>query len=285
MGQLIRLMRPGRWSKNLLCLTGLVFSGDLTDPNQVLRALGALVAFCAASSTVYILNDFLDRDRDRLHPRKKDRPLASGRVSSGAALALAGGLALVAGLGANLLGVGADACIAVYLLLGVAYCAGLKRVVLVDVLVMAVGFVLRLLSGVYALGLRPFAWGVLCTFFLGLVFGFGRRRMELGADADGRGPARGAYRRAQLDHLLHGAITSTVLGYALFTVSPAKNPTLVLTVPLVWLAVSRYGGRALDPERADPDLVFWRDRALVATAAAWLALYTAIDLTGFSILR
>ncbi len=285
MTQLLRLMRPWHWSKNLLCLAGVIFSGNAADPSQILRALGTAVAFCAASATIYILNDFLDRNRDREHPRKKDRPLASGQVSLGAATILAGGLALVAGLGGMLLGQGVDACIALYLLLGIAYSIGLKHIVLVDVLTIALGFVLRMVAGIYALDLQPTAWSILCTFFLALVFGFGKRRVELGADDANHRPVLANYTIPHVDNMLNSAATSTAICYALFTVSAGKNPTLILTLPLVWYALWHYVTAVIGHTSGKPELLVWRDRRLVWTAVAWLTLYSAIQYGGFRLLR
>ncbi len=247
----LRLLRPHQWTKNAFCLAGALFGpGRILELAAWRRDLVTLAAFCAVSSAVYILNDIQDRNRDRLHPKKQSRPIASGAVGIPAAVCL--GLVL-ASLGAALgctLGPAVLACLVLYMVNNVLYSRWLKHQPLLDVLSIAVGFCLRMCSGVYALGDLPTTWILLCTFFLAVFLGFAKRRVELAGmqtiDLAGeedrpnqQRPVLAQYSVQFLDSLLSSAAVMAVLCYALFTTS-GKAPSLTVTVPFVFYAVMHY---------------------------------------------
>lgn len=277
-----RAARPTHWVKNLSCLAGLVFSGRLFQGRAVAMAALAVAGFSLASSAVYLFNDVCDRGFDRLSPAKRGRPVASGLVPVGWALAGSAALAAAAfGSSLRISPVCAGLMVA-YLGLGVAYSVRLKHAVLLDVGAIAFGFVLRVLYGVYAVGVLPTAWVVLCMFFLALFLGFAKRRGELraaGADDPGsRRPVLAKYRTDFLDQLLVMTASMAVLCYALYTATGRQgNATLVVTVPLVTYGMTRYlllvtvrgGGEA-------PERLLVTDAPLVATALLWLGLCVAI---------
>jgi 4-hydroxybenzoate polyprenyltransferase len=158
---LLLLLRPRQWLKNLFCLAGLVFAGKATDPHLAVRAGMAVAAFCAMSSSVYVLNDLIDRERDRAHPKKQKRPIASGAVSVGTAIAT-GIFCLLLGAGLSAyLGLGVLAITVSYLALNVAYCTALKTVVIVDVMVVSAGFILRIFAGAEAVSVPVIALMIL----------------------------------------------------------------------------------------------------------------------------
>jgi 4-hydroxybenzoate polyprenyltransferase len=285
---LVRAARPGQWVKNFACFAGLIFSGKLFEPRAALEALLAFVGFCLASSAVYLLNDVVDRPLDRENPSKRKRPIASGLVPVSWACAAAAALALAA-LGSSLtLPLLCAALLAVYLVTNVAYTLRLKHAVLLDVVVIALGFVLRVLYGVYAVEVKPTSWIVLCMFFLALFLGFAKRRGEMhvmGEEEPFRRPVLAKYRVGYLDILLAMTATMSILCYALYTVTHQPgDATLVVTVPLVTYGVMRYmllvtvHGGGESPER-----LLISDYRLVGTAAVWVALcvliiYTKIQL-------
>ena len=242
----------------------------------------AFGGFCLASSSVYLLNDVCDRELDRANPSKRKRPIASGLVPVSWALGASFGL-LVSALGSSwLLSPLCAALMVVYLVTNVAYSLRLKHAVLLDVGVIAFGFVLRVLYGVYAVGAKPTSWIVLCMFFLALFLGFAKRRGEIHRMGDDEEPFRrpvlAKYRKSFLDMQLAMTATMSVLCYALYTVTRYPgNASLVVTVPLVTYGVARYMLLVMVEGHGEaPEKLLVSDRLLVGTAALWLVLCVAI---------
>ena len=266
--------------KNAVCFAALVFAGRLDHATAVALASVTFVAFCFASSAVYVLNDVVDRAEDRAHPVKRRRAVAAGRVSPGAALAESALLAAAA-VGVSLALVPrARAVIATYLVLQVAYSFVLKRVAIVDVMAIAVGFVLRVQAGIEAIGSPQSAWILLTMFFVALLLGFGKRRSELAQlpdEARGRRPVLGAYSVVLLDLLLGLSATSALLCYALYAVTVQTEETFLLTVLPVTFGILRYLMLVLVRERGeDPDELVTRDGPLVVAILVWAALTIAV---------
>lgn len=245
---LLSSLRPAQWTKNLFVLAPLVFGHQLGDLEAVRRVLLALVAFCCASSAVYLINDLKDREADRNHPLKRLRPLAAGTLGVPAAVAAVVVLAAVAvaisvGLGSRFLTV-----IGVYLLLNVLYTLWLKHMVILDVMSISLGFVLRVQAGAEATGLDVSHWLFLCTTFLALFLAFSKRRHEitlLAGAASGQRRVLDHYSPAFLDQMINVVTASSVVSYALYAVAPetvAKYNThnLVYTTPLVLYGIFRY---------------------------------------------
>jgi 4-hydroxybenzoate polyprenyltransferase len=288
MHPLIRLMRPHQWVKNGFVFVGLLFGHAWNDPGTVAQALSAFLAFCLLSSAVYVMNDLVDREQDRLHPDKCQRPLASGTVSLRSALILAaicllGGLGLAFGLFA---GLGLPASLApwifiVYPVMNAGYSAGLKHVVVLDVFIIAAGFMLRILAGTLGVGIAPSHWLLLCGLMLTLFLGFAKRRAELNALMEESGthrPVLDQYTAPMLDQFITLAAGATVIAYSLYTVSEETielhgTPWLILTVPCVAYGLLRYlyrlhhAGGGGDPARE-----LLTDRHLLGVFCLWLAL-------------
>lgn len=278
-------LRPRQWTKNLLVFAGLIFSQGLQEPALVARSAAAFVLFCLLSGGVYLVNDVMDAERDRTHPQKRHRPVASGRLRPG--VAVAAGVALLAGASAAgfLLSARFGVVSVGYVALVTAYSIGLKHVVIVDTLVIAAGFVLRALAGVVVLDLEYSNWFLLCTSLLALFLTFGKRRHELialeGGAADHR-PILLEYSPQLLDQMIAVVTASTLMAYALYTVAPetqAKLGTtrLPLTVPFVLYGIFRYlyllyrrdlGG--------NPSEHLLTDRALLVDVALWGAMVVLI---------
>lgn len=277
---LLQGMRPHQWTKNAFCFAGVIFSGHFLELIYVIDALLTFTAFCFASAAVYLYNDLRDIELDRLHPTKNDRPLVTGRLSQGVATVVAITLTVAAAAIAFLIGTKVLFCVALYLVLNMLYSMGVKHIALLDVLFIAAGFVLRLLAGIYAVQEIPTSWITLCTFFLALFLGFSKRRSELHALAgatDAQRPVLHEYSLPYLDLLLSSSATITVISYALFTTAAGRNPTLVLTVPVVYFAVSHYKRRVLLASAGqEPDRILLQDRRLQVSILLWLALYMAV---------
>jgi len=284
----LRLMRPHQWVKNGFVLVGLIFGHGFTDPVLLVNAGALFGAFCLASSGVYAMNDVLDREADRAHPRKRERPVARGTVPSGAALAFAlalaaGGLALAHWVSAVALGLAA--C---YVVLNLVYSAGLKHVAILDVFLIASGFMLRILAGTLGLDIAPSHWLLLCGLMVTVFLGFAKRRAELFAlrSEEHGGRERAAVQRRVLDdyspRLLDQMIAISAAGamvaYALYTVDAKTIATqgtdrLVYTVPFVLYGLFRYlhvlyRGRG----GADPAAELLADPHLLIATAGWLAV-------------
>jgi len=252
-GGLLAAMRPRQWTKNLLVFAGVLFSRHLGDPNIVLRAAFGFVAFCLVSSFGYVLNDLHDADADREHPRKRLRPIASGRLPRSAAFAALLPLLVGGGLIAATLGGDFAWTIALYLAINLAYTQVLKRMVLLDVFAIASGFVVRAIAGVALLlpvapGTQLSPWLLVCTFFGALFLGLAKRRRELanaGEQAARQRAVLGSYTPELLDGLLLVSASSALISYALYTIWPgtvAKFGTeaLMFTIPFVTYGIFRY---------------------------------------------
>ena len=277
---LLRLLRPQQWTKNLAAFAGVIFGGRIAEPGSVLLDLAVVVAFTAASSATYVFNDLRDVDYDREHPMRRMRPLAAGEVDTGSAMRLGAGLAGVALLLALLLGKATFACLAIYLAINFLYSSGLKHVPLLDVTCIAMGYVLRVLAGIYVLGDMPTAWITLCTFFLALFLGFSKRRSELVASATPNGDSRPVlrgYGRDILDSLLNSSAVMAVMSYAMFTATSGKSPTLIVTVPIVYYAITHYTRLVLHEDRGEePDQILLRDHTIQISIVLWLVCFIAI---------
>ncbi len=278
---LIRLLRPKQWVKSLFVFVGLLFGHAWGDAGMVWRVLAAAGGFALVSSCVYILNDIADREADRQHPRKRNRPLAKGAVSLNAVVALA----LVAGTAGGVLGYYASPLVALLLalygLMNIAYSLGLKRVVILDVFIIAAGFMLRLLAGTSGVGIPPSQWLLLCGLMLTLFLGFVKRRAELGNEAGDKTGQRKVlrdYSAALLDPMITVTAACVVMSYSLYTLSPETiamhgTPMLMLTVPFVIYGVFRYLFLLHQHSQGeDPASEAVQDAHLVVTFIAWLAV-------------
>jgi 4-hydroxybenzoate polyprenyltransferase len=287
----VKSLRPYQWVKNGLVLAGVLFAGRLTDPRALFLAFEGLVAFSLLSGAVYLINDLHDLAADRLHPKKRLRPLASGKLSPGMARAGLAVVLLAAGLLAWDLGPRFAATAAGYLALNLAYSLGLKHVVLVDVLAIALGFVLRAIAGVALLvplvpdvELSP--WLLVCTFFLALFLACGKRRQELlqqdGTQAADRRRVLLAYNAPFLDTLVAVSAATTLVAYAIYTIWPATvakfhTTGLLWTIPFVTYGIFRYLWLTrMQDEGEDPSHAIIADRPLLIAIALWAVLVAIV---------
>ncbi len=241
-------MRPTQWVKNAFVLAPLFFAHGLNDPQQLWRAVAATAAFSFAASAVYLFNDLRDREEDRRHPIKKNRPLAAGTLSPAVAVVAALVLAASAAALASVLGGKFALILGLYLVQNALYSMGLKRVVILDVMIVALGFVLRVVAGGVVIDVTVSSWLLLCTIFIALFLGFSKRRHEvnlLEGEAAQLRSVLSQYSASFLDQMINVVTASTVVAYALYAVAPetvAKygSERLVWTVPLVLFGIFRY---------------------------------------------
>jgi 4-hydroxybenzoate polyprenyltransferase len=280
----LQLIRVRHWIKNMFVLAPLVFSLNLFNPALFFRGLAAALAFSAASSAVYIVNDLFDRRRDRQHPDKQSRPLASGRIGTPPALAAAACLLLLA-LGLALtLDLRVLAVILAYVALNISYSAVLKHLVLFDVMVLAAGFVLRISAGTFAVAVGLSNWIILTTFFVALFMGFGKRRQEIVSHHQDltQIPVLGHYNTQLLDCLILISLTLTIMTYSLYVISASTRDRfggnrLIFSIPLVVYGLFRYlyviykrGGSG------DPAEIVLADKGILGTVLLWLLLVVAV---------
>ncbi|MBK7858006.1 MAG: decaprenyl-phosphate phosphoribosyltransferase [Archangiaceae bacterium] len=277
----IRALRPRQWTKNGVLLVPLLFAKNITVAGQLLRSAIAVAAFCLLASGVYVMNDWFDREKDRLHPEKKFRPIAAGQLGLPSVLVLialcwGGTLVLSLALGGAFVGVALS-----YVVLQLLYTTLLKHVVLLDVMALALGFIVRVVAGAVAIDVQVSNWLFLCT-LLGAVFlGFAKRRAELSSLEDGAAAHRaslGEYTQTMLDQMMSISAACTILAYGLYTVSPETiarvgSDHLKLTVPCVIFGVFRYlflvHKRGLG---GSPEKVLLSDLPLIADIAVFLGI-------------
>jgi 4-hydroxybenzoate polyprenyltransferase len=283
---ILQALRPKQWTKNLLVFAGVVFAQHASDPALLLRALAGFVAFSLLASAVYVVNDLKDVDVDRLHPRKRHRPIASGALSPAVAWSVVPVLLVIVAALCSWLGFGFMLVLAAYLASNVAYSFGLKNQVILDVFVIASGFVLRAVAGVELL--KPVApetqlssWLLVCTFFGALFLAVSKRRRELtnaGHLASDQRAVLATYTPELLDRMLTIAAACTLMSYALYTIWPATvakfgSEAMMVTVPVVAYGVFRYLHLVRVSESSeDPSLVLLADRPIQATVLAYVAM-------------
>lgn len=269
---LVAALRPRQWTKNLLLFAGIVFAAELGDGHRWVEAIAAFLAYCAASSAAYLVNDVRDAASDRVHPVKRTRPVASGRLSPGVALGAAVVLALLALTVTATLGAASLACMVAFLSLQGAYSLWLKSVELLDVLAIAALFVLRAAAGAIAVDVRISPWLLVCTFLLALFLALAKRRAELRLGEVETRPALAGYSAAVLERLLAAVAGVTVVAYAAYTVTAYDSLLLVATVPLVAFGLVRYL-RLLRTQGLgeEPEAVLVSDLPILVTVAVWAA--------------
>jgi 4-hydroxybenzoate polyprenyltransferase len=283
---LVLSLRPNQWTKNLIVFAGLIFGQRLLDATAVVSAGLAFVVFCLLSGVVYLVNDVRDREADRLHPVKSRRPIASGAVAPSVALGMAVVLTAVAlGLAFLTISVPFGLVATSYVVLLALYSMSLKHLVILDVLTIAVGFVLRAWGGAVAVHVSVSHWLLILTLLLALFLGLSKRRAELVALADGaRGHRRSLaeYSPYLLDQMISVVTASTLVAYAFYTIDPetvAKFGTdrLLWTVPFPLYGIFRYLYLVHQREGGgNPSEMLLTDRPLLGCVALWGAAVVLI---------
>jgi len=276
----LQALRPKQWLKNLFVFAPLLFGKAFLDPHKVNLALIAFGLFSAMASSVYILNDILDVERDRLHPSKKDRPIASGRLP----IPLAAVLGILLGAGALTLAFihmpALATILAIYASVNIAYSLGLKHVVILDIFAIAVGFVLRVFGGAVAIEVEASRWLLTCTIFISLFLAACKRRGEitLVGDSNATRAVLRSYSIGYVDQIINLSAAGTVMTYALYTLDPvtiAKLHThdLIFTLPFVIYGVLRYMHIVQHKgQGGSPTEALLKDRMILVTVVGYVAV-------------
>ncbi len=244
---ILKTMRPKQWAKNLFVFAALVFDGQLLRLNPFLITAYAFALFCLVSSLVYIINDLADIESDRQHPIKKNRPLASGKLTRKTAIITAAILFILIFPGAFIFNLYLGLILSVYFIMMIAYSFWLKHVPLIDVMIIAAGFVLRVAAGLVIIVTKRFSpWLFVATTFLALFIGLGKRRAEIQLLATNAGSHRrvlDGYSLDLLDQLLTVVLSATLMTYCLYTFSAEDTQgtfAMMLTIPFVIYGLFRY---------------------------------------------
>lgn len=278
----VRAMRPAQWTKNGLVLAALVFGGKLLEPDAIVLAVAAAVIFCLVSSGFYLINDVRDMEADRRHPAKRARPIAAGELAPAVAFGIGVGLIAVAIVGAAVIDRPFLVIVLTYAGLSAAYNLGLKDIVIVDVFVIASGFVLRAVGGAVAVEVSISPWLLAVTMMLALLLGFGKRRYEIIALPEAPNHRRNleSYSRPMLDQFVTLAAAGTLIAYTIYALDAnnvAHDPRFMLTTPIVAYGIFRYllvvyqhgqGGA--------PEALLLTDRPLLTAVVIWALMSAAL---------
>ncbi len=277
---LLRTMRPRQWTKNVVIYAGLVFDGRLFQWEHFADTTLVVLCFCLISSSVYIINDLFDIEKDRMHPRKRLRALPAGELDIRVAV-VAAFLLAVAGIGAaSWLNPWVGATTGLYLLQNVAYSLYLKNVVLIDVMILSLGFLLRVLAGVLIAEVSNFSpWLYVCMALLSLFLGFGKRRHEITLLQDGAAAHRSSlqeYNLPLLDQIMSLVTTSTFVAYTFYSFEAqtalVSDGRMLLTTPFVFFAIARYLYLIhVKKKGGAPDELIFEDRPLLIDGLLWMA--------------
>ncbi|MCX6339674.1 MAG: decaprenyl-phosphate phosphoribosyltransferase [Candidatus Aureabacteria bacterium] len=274
---ILEAMRPRQWMKNLIIFAGLLFSRRFSNVQDVVTVCMAFVIFCALSGSIYLINDIVDIDEDRCHELKRARPIASGRLRPATAALAAASMTIASIIAAFLIGTALGVVSLAYFLLLLSYSLLLKHVVIVDVLVIAVGFVLRAVAGGVAIGVEVSPWLLICTILLALFLALSKRRHELvllEGDAPQHRPILEEYSTYLLDQMIAVVTSSTLMAYVLYTLSPRTlhdvSDKLYLTIPFVLYGIFRYLWLVHHKEGGgSPELTLLSDRPLMVDLILW----------------
>jgi 4-hydroxybenzoate polyprenyltransferase len=272
-------LRPGQWTKNFLVFAPLVFAVKLFDLESDIRAALGFLVFCALSSVVYLVNDVMDREADRQHPRKRLRPIAAGEISVAVALGTATIVGAAALAGAFAFGWRFGAVAAGYLVLQVLYSIRLKHIVIIDALALAIGFVLRAIAGAVVIDVVVSHWLFVCTILGALFIALAKRRHEIVLLAEGAGthrPILDEYSAYLIDQMIGVVTASTLIAYIFYTISPETEQKfgtswLGLTIPFAVYGIFRYLYLVHKREGGgSPSDLLLEDRPLLACVILWV---------------
>jgi 4-hydroxybenzoate polyprenyltransferase len=275
---LVKTMRPKQWTKNLILFAGLIFAHHLFFLDSIVKTIAAFFLFCFLSSAIYIVNDIKDVERDRAHPLKSKRPIAAGQLPIGIAAISAAIIASIALVFTFLLDVEFGYVATIYFLLFFAYSFSLKHIVILDVLTLAIGFVLRAIAGAVVIDVEFSSWLLLCTILLALFLGLSKRRHELvllGDNAHSHRKILEEYSPHLLDQMIGVVTASTLMAYALYTMAPETREKfgtsyMILTIPFVIYGIFRYLYLVHQKEQGgNPTTVLITDRPILLNILLW----------------
>ncbi|WP_270942950.1 decaprenyl-phosphate phosphoribosyltransferase [Romboutsia lituseburensis] len=268
----IKLMRPKQYIKNLFVVAALIFSNKILDLNSVFNTVIAFISFCLISSAVYVLNDIVDIEKDKLHPKKSKRPLASGVINKSNAIILLI-ILVVASISISLtVKTGLAFILIIYLFNNLLYSFKIKNIVLLDVFSIAFGFILRVCAGSIAIGVTLSNWIILCTFFLSLYLGLGKRKKEISTLKDNACEHRKIlkeYNDEIINQMMTVVLSSTIVCYALYSTSNKSNPNMIFTTIFVVYGILRYNYVITTSDEGNPTDVVLKDTSLQISVLVW----------------
>jgi 4-hydroxybenzoate polyprenyltransferase len=268
-------MRPKQWIKNFFVFAAIIFSGNLLNVDLIVKNILTFVTFCITSSVIYVLNDIVDVEKDRCHPVKKNRPIASGRIKMVWAEIFDVILfAVVVFVSLKWLNAKVFAVMIIYIVINVLYCFKLKNVVIIDVMVITFGFVLRVESGSLSTGVSVSPWLFLCTILLSLFIALNKRKSEIVTLKDRSGNHRKIleqYSIQNIDKMLTIVNPSILMAYSLYTFSSVQSRTIMFTIPFVLYGMFRYE-YLVDKENigGKPEDVFGKDKPFLINMILWI---------------
>ena len=282
---LVQTIRPQQWSKNLLLFAGLIFSHNLLSAVLIFRSVLGFIIFCLLSGGVYIVNDLFDREKDQQHPFKRHRPIAAGLLNSIQAVIFAVVLLTVSLTLSFFLDSGFGMVCLGYVVLIIAYSIFLKAIVVLDVMIISIGFMLRAVAGGIIIHVEISPWLLVCTMFLALFLALSKRRQEivlLGDNAKDHRNSLSEYNRHLLDQMIAVVTASTILAYALYTFAPRTidvvgNTNLIFTIPFVIFGIFRYLYLVYQKDQGgNPEIVIFSDMQLIIDLILWLTVVVFI---------
>ncbi|HEY8499718.1 MAG TPA: decaprenyl-phosphate phosphoribosyltransferase [Clostridia bacterium] len=282
--ELIILIRPKQWVKNLFVLVPLIFSKAFVNSDSVIKALAVTLCFIAVSSSVYILNDIIDYKRDRLHEKKRTRPIASGRMEKRNAAGFMLVFMAVGLIAAYFIHPYVVLCLVAYVVLNILYSLVLKKIAVLDIMIIAIGFVLRVISGAVGIQVYISSWVLLCAFFISLCIGAGKRKSEKAALMENSTLHRKALKN-YTDQFLNGVIeisvTGTAITYSLYTILEYETQLPMITILFVFFGLLRYMQLISEEKEGRlPEEIILSDKPLLFSiflfGAAWIIIFLTI---------
>jgi 4-hydroxybenzoate polyprenyltransferase len=269
---LIKELRPKQWYKNSLLFVGIVFSQNIFHINMWLSVVLAFVIFCMLSGSVYIINDIVDVEKDRVHPKKRNRPIASGRINTTVAFSIALLLIFISTIASASLGVLFEIIVVLYIAQSLAYNYLFKDIFLVDVFVLSFGLVLRAIAGCTAIGVFVSPWLILCTFLMALFLSLAKRRHELillNSDAASHRKNLKSYSVHMLDPVINMTTSAIIVSYSLYTFFSGRQ-FMMLTIPFVLYGLFKYTDNIHNKSMGgEPELMF-KDPAMLLDITLWI---------------
>lgn len=276
--ELIHSMRPKQWYKNIVIFIGLVFSLNFLNPADWLNVIAAFVIFCISSGSIYIINDIIDVEKDRNHPLKRLRPLASGKLKLSHGLSFAIIFIVLAFAGSYLINIPFFLITLTFFFLILIYSLFLKNFLIVDILVISSGFVLRAIAGCLAISVVVSPWLIICTFLIALFLALGKRRHELiimGGDAKNHRQILGEYSSEMLEQMINITTSILVMSYSLYTFF-SNNMYMMLTIPFAFYGLFRYLYLVHSKNMGgEPEMIF-KDRGMVLCLIFWVIIVLLI---------
>lgn len=278
----IHLLRPKHWIKNIFIFAALIFSLNLFNKVKLIASLQSFFAFCLASSFVYIINDIIDIEQDRKHPKKRNRPIASGKISIKNAIIISIVCLITSIISAYFINLNTLIIIIIYIFVNIFYSMKIKNVVILDVMFIALGFILRMIAGSTAIEVSFSNWILLTTFCISLFLGFGKRRGEIllqnnNTQKNTRFVLK-LYSTQFLDYMIISSVTLTIISYALYTIDLEVikrfgTDKLIYTVPLVIYGIFRYLYVIYKSDsNGDPTEVVLKDKSIISVVLLWILL-------------